>query len=163
METIPSFLEYYRSVRKRTNRLVNAIPPDKIHFTYKQGKFTIADQIRHIAAVERLMFAETLSGRKSLYRGCGKELAGGYENILNFFHRSHSETLQIISNLNDADLQRNCFTPTGAEIKIKKWLQLMAEHEIHHRAALYFYLGVLDIKTPPIFGLTSEELITQST
>src|SRR5690606_2293709 len=103
-------------------------------------KFTIADQIRHIAAIERLMFAETVSGRKSLYLGCGKELADDYENVLNFFNQSHTEALKIIGNLQNEDLKKKCFTPTGAEIEIGKWLQLLAEHEIHHRGELYIYL-----------------------
>ena len=34
----------------------------------------------------------------------------------------------------------------------------MVEHEIHHRGQLYMYLSLLDVKTPPIFGLTSEEV-----
>lgn len=161
METqkIQSFLSYYNQIRKRTSRLLAVVKTEHLEFSYKQGKFTIADQIRHIATIERLMFAETVSGRKSLYRGCGKEWADGYENVLNFFNQSHNETLEIISQLNDDDLLRNCLTPTGAEVNVGKWLQLLAEHEIHHRAELYIYLNLLDVKTPPIFGLTSEELI----
>ncbi len=34
----------------------------------------------------------------------------------------------------------------------------MAEHEIHHRGQLYMYLGMLGVETPPIYGLTSEEV-----
>lgn len=162
--TVNTFINQYESIRKRTIRLLKVIPPDKMDFAYKQGKFTIADQIRHIAAIERLMFAETVAGRKCLYQGCGKELADGYENVLKFFNQSHNETLEIISQLNDEDLKRNCLTQTGAEVNIGKWLQLLAEHEIHHRAELYIYiyLNMLDIKTPPMFGLTSEELIKRT-
>ncbi|MGH2643821.1 MAG: DinB family protein, partial [Chitinophagaceae bacterium] len=145
METqnIQSFLFYYNKVRKRTNRLLAVVSSEHLDFAYKQGKFTVSDQIRHIAAIERYMFAETISGRKSLYRGCGKELADGYENIMNFFNQSHKETLEIISQLNDEDLKRYCHTPTGTEIEIGKWLQLLAEHEIHHRAQLYIYMNML--------------------
>jgi uncharacterized damage-inducible protein DinB len=159
METIKTFLEYYEGVRKRTNRLLKSIPQEHFEFAYKQGKFTIADQIRHIAAIERLMFAETVSGRKSLYLGCGNDLANGYENVLNYFHKAHDETLKIIEELTDDDLQKNCFTPTGVEINIKKWLLFLAEHEIHHRAELYIYLNMLNVKTPPMYGLTAEQLI----
>jgi uncharacterized damage-inducible protein DinB len=34
----------------------------------------------------------------------------------------------------------------------------MVEHEIHHRGQIYVYLSMLGVKTPPIFGLTSEQL-----
>jgi uncharacterized damage-inducible protein DinB len=37
-------------------------------------------------------------------------------------------------------------------------MRAMVEHEIHHRAALYIYLNLLEIKTPPMYGLTAEEV-----
>lgn len=104
------------------------------------------------------MFTETIVGRKSSYKGCGKDLADGYENIMKFFNRLHEETLEILGNMKDDDLKHNCFTPAGTEINIAKWMQLLAEHEIHHRGELYIYLNLLDIKTPPMYGLTAEEL-----
>lgn len=36
------------------------------------------------------------------------------------------------------------------------------EHEAHHRGQLYFILGLRGISTPPIFGLTSEEVYARS-
>jgi uncharacterized damage-inducible protein DinB len=36
------------------------------------------------------------------------------------------------------------------------------EHEVHHRAQIYVYLGMLGIATPPIYGLTSEEVTERS-
>ena len=38
----------------------------------------------------------------------------------------------------------------------------MVEHEIHHRGQIYMYLGILGIETPPIYGLTSEEVRARS-
>jgi uncharacterized damage-inducible protein DinB len=34
----------------------------------------------------------------------------------------------------------------------------MVEHEVHHRAQIYVYLGILGIPTPALYGLTSEEV-----
>jgi uncharacterized damage-inducible protein DinB len=34
----------------------------------------------------------------------------------------------------------------------------MVEHEAHHRGQIYSYLGILGVPTPPIFGMTSEEV-----
>jgi uncharacterized damage-inducible protein DinB len=38
----------------------------------------------------------------------------------------------------------------------------MVEHEVHHRSQIYVYLGMLGIQTPPIYGLTSEEVRERS-
>jgi uncharacterized damage-inducible protein DinB len=38
----------------------------------------------------------------------------------------------------------------------------MFEHEAHHRGQLYEMLGVRGVPTPPLYGLTSEELIARA-
>lgn len=155
---IHSFLDYYDKVRERTKNVINVIPPDCIDFSYKPGKFTIADEIRHIAAIERYMFAENVAGRRSSYKGCGKELADGYAAVLDFFNVLHEQSIAIFKTLNNDDLKKKCTTPGNVEITVWKWLRAMIEHEIHHRAQLYIYLNLLDVKTPPIFGLNAEEV-----
>lgn len=156
--TIDSFLDYYSKVRERTIRVIKVVPPDQMDFSYKPGKFTIADEIRHIAAIERYMFAENVAGRKSCYKGCGKDLADGHDAVLAFFHELHQQSLAIFKKLGPDDLNRKCITPGNTPITVWKWLRAMVEHEIHHRAQVYIYLNLIDVKTPPIFGLNAEEV-----
>lgn len=156
--SVKSFIDYYEKIRSRTNKLIAVVPPEHIDFTYKPGKFTIGDQIRHIATIERYMYGETISGRPSAYPGCGKEFAESYEDIVAFFNEMHRQSIEIIRNLSDEDLNRKCLTPANNEISIWKWLRAMVEHEIHHRAELYIYLNLLDVKTPQIFGFSAEEV-----
>jgi uncharacterized damage-inducible protein DinB len=70
--------------------------------------------------------------------------------------------VEIFSQLSDDDLQKKCTTPGDVPISTWKWLRAMAEHEAHHRGQIYMYLGVLGVPTPPIFGLTSEEVRSRS-
>ncbi|MEW6730725.1 MAG: DinB family protein, partial [Acidobacteriota bacterium] len=74
----------------------------------------------------------------------------------------HKESIEIFRSLNNEDLQKKCITPAGSPITLWKWLRAMIEHEIHHRGQIYLYLGLLDIATPPIYGLTSEEVKERS-
>jgi uncharacterized damage-inducible protein DinB len=53
-------------------------------------------------------------------------------------------------------------TPAGAPITTWKWLRAMVEHEAHHRGQLYLLLGLRGIATPPIYGLTEEEVQARS-
>ncbi len=160
--SVQPFLNYYERLRERTNRLVAVIPPDKMDWAYKPGKYTIADMLRHLAALERYMFAENVQGGQSRYNGCGKELADGYDNVIGFFNEMHRQSMEIFSKLSDEDLQRKCATPAGTPLTTWKWLRAMTEHEIHHRGELYIYLNLLDVKTPPMFGLTAEEVQARS-
>ncbi len=159
---IESFLGYYSRIKNRTRRLFEYIPPEKIEWTYQKGKFTIADIIRHLANIERYMYAETVQGKPSVYRGCGLEYAKGLQEVISYYDQMHQESTKIFSQLTTGDLQKKCKTPEGIEITIWKWLRAMVEHEVHHRGQLYLYLAMLEVKTPPIFGLTSEEVISKS-
>jgi uncharacterized damage-inducible protein DinB len=160
--TIQPFLHYFGSVRERTMRVARCIPPDKIEWTYAPGKFTLGDILRHLAVAERYMWAENVQCQPSRYTTHGKELAEGHENVMAFMERLHSESLDIFRRLTDEDLQRKCKTPDNAPITTWKWLRLMVEHEIHHRGQVYLYLAMLGVRTPPLYGLTSEEVRARS-
>lgn len=108
------------------------------------------------------MFVETVCGRPNRYAGCGRDLADGYEQTLNYVNQLRAESMKILSCLSDADLQRKCATPDGARITVWKWLRAMVEHEIHHRGQLYIYLSLLSVPTLPLYGLTSEQVRERS-
>jgi uncharacterized damage-inducible protein DinB len=162
IRSIAQFLEYWDSVRGRTRRVVGSIPPGRIEWTYQTGKFTFGDLIRHLATIERFMYAETVSGRPSAYPGCGRELADGYDDVVAYFDRLDAESRSILGALPDAKLIEKCMTPAGTPITTWKWLRAMVEHEAHHRGQLYLMLGMLDVPTPPLYGLTSEEVRARS-
>lgn len=162
IQNLSVFLDYLDKVHQRTMRVIRCIPADKLEWTYRPGKFTLGDLVRHIAAIERYMFAETIAGRPSCYQGCGKDLADGYENVLSFMEKLHAESVAIFSKLSESDLRRKCTTPDGAPITVWKWLRAMVEHEIHHRGQIYLYLALLELPTPPLYGLTSEQVLERS-
>jgi uncharacterized damage-inducible protein DinB len=162
IRTVQPFLQYFGNVRERTMRVARCIPANKIDWSYAAGKFTLGDLLRHIVVTERFMFAENIQGRTSRYTNHGKELADGYDNILAFMERLHAESMEIFSKLTDENLRSKCGNPGGKEITTWKWLRSMVEHEIHHRGQIYLYLGMLGVPTPPLYGLTSEEVRSRS-
>jgi uncharacterized damage-inducible protein DinB len=160
--TIGPFLKYFDNVRERTLRVARCIPPDKIDWTYSPGKFTLGDLLRHIAVTERYLFAENVQNRESRYTSHGNEFAADFNSVMELMKRLHVESLAIFAKLTGEDLQRRCKTPGGADMQTSKWLRAMVEHEIHHRGQIYLYLGLLGVPTPPLYGLTSEEVRARS-
>src|SRR5438034_2380847 len=77
-----SFLEHWKSVRARTKRVAQIIPPERVEWTHAAGKFTLDDIVRHLGAIERYMYAENALRRPSRYPGHGRELADGREAVL---------------------------------------------------------------------------------
>lgn len=162
IKNIESFLDYYERLRERTRRVVVLIPPEHLEWTYKPGKFTPGDLVRHLATIERWLYAENVLGRPPAYPGCGRELADGFGATLAFFDELHRQSVEIFRQLSPEQLQTKIHTPAGMPITCWKWLRALAEHEIHHRGQIYLYLNMLGVATPPLFGLTSEEVLEKS-
>ena len=162
IRSVAGFLEYYGGIRQRTRRVVERIPDSEMEWRHAPGRFSFGDLVRHLAALERYMFAENVAGRPSRYPGHGRELADGPEAVRRYFEQRHAESLEIFRSLSDEDLGRRCVTPAGASMPVWKWLRAMVEHEVHHRGQLYLMLGMVGASAPPIFGLTSEEVRERS-
>jgi uncharacterized damage-inducible protein DinB len=152
------FVEYWKNVRQRTMRLLPLVPDADLEWTYAEGRFTFGDLYRHLAGIERGMYAETVEGRPSAYPGHGRELADGRGAIERYVGRAHEESVAIFSSLAPERLQGKCPTPAGTPITVWKWLRAMVEHEAHHRGQIYLMLAMRGVKTPPIYGMTEEEV-----
>ena len=156
-------MDYLERVHDRTRRVVLLIPPADIEWSPKPGWFTFGGLVRHLAAIERWMYAENAIGRPSRYAGHGTELASGFEGVLAYYDRLHAESAEILAALDTPALAAKVTTPAGTPITLWKWLRAMTEHEAHHRGQLYLMLAMRGVSTPPIYGLTSEEVKALST
>ncbi len=125
----------------------------------RPGRWTAGDQVRHLAGIERWMYAETVLGRTSCYPGHERELADGLEAVLAYYDRLHAEARALFATLTSEQWTGRVATPAGTPITTWKWLRAMVEHEAHHRGQLYFTLGLIGVPTPPIYGLSEPELV----
>ena len=153
-----SFADYWDKVRERTRRVAEVVPEEGLEWRWKPGTYSPGDVLRHLAGVERWMWAENAKRQPSRYPGHGEELASGLAAVKAYLERCHAEAMEIFRSLSGADLSAKCQTPAGAPITVAKWLRLMVEHEIHHRGQLYLLLAMQGVATPPIYGLTEEQV-----
>lgn len=157
-----AFADYFEKVRGRTLRVAACIPPD-VFETSPVGKgFTFGEILRHLAGLERHMFAENAAGRRSSYPGHDTQLASGPEATLAYIERLHAEAMAIVRSLGEDGMLARCTTPGNATMPVWKWLRSMVEHEAHHRGQIYTYLVVLGVPTPPLYGLTAEDVAARS-
>jgi uncharacterized damage-inducible protein DinB len=159
---VAPFLDYLDRFHERTRRIVERVSQDDLEWRAGAGRFTPGEMIRHLAGIERYMYGETVHGRTSRYSGTAPELAGDLAGTREYYDNLHRESRALFAELSDARLAEKCQTPAGAPITVGKWLRAMIEHEAHHRGQLYFILGLRGVPTPPIFGLTAEEVQARS-
>ncbi len=115
LHDLASFLDYWRNARRRTLRVLDVLPPADLEWTYAPGKFSFGDLFRHLAAIERFMYAENVRGRPSAYPGHAAALASGMDGVRAYLERCHSESLAIFAELTDAELHARCTTPGGGD------------------------------------------------
>jgi uncharacterized damage-inducible protein DinB len=176
--THEEFLHHFEQVRGRTMNLARCIPANKVEWRPEQaetskpphagtaygaaaeesGRFTLGGLARHIAATERLVFAEGACGRPSRYVGCGRELADGREAVLAYMETMHAESMAIFNAFTEEQWNGKGKSPDGHAITAWKLLRAMIEHEIHHRGQMYVYLGILGVEVPSLFGTNEAEL-----
>jgi uncharacterized damage-inducible protein DinB len=157
-----TFLDYLDRVHARTRRVVTCIPAEALEWAPAPSRWSAGDQVRHLAGIERWMYAETVHGRPSRYTGHGRELADGLPAVVAYYDGLHAEARAMFADLTPAQWTGRVATPAGTPITTWKWLRAMVEHEAHHRGQLYFTLGLLGVPTPPIYGLSESELLAQS-
>ena len=162
LQDTPSFLSYWRNARARTVRVLEALTPEDLEWAPASGAFSFGDLFRHLAGLERLMYAENVQGRPSVYPGHGADLAPGLDGVRAYLDRCHAESLAIFGQLSDADLLAPCLNPAGTQMATWKWLRAMAEHEAHHRGQLYLMASLHGRTVAPLFGLTEAQLAAAS-
>lgn len=61
IRSVRQFLDYWDGVRARTRRVIACIPPQHLEWTPRTGNFTLGDLARHLATIERYMYAGTVA------------------------------------------------------------------------------------------------------
>lgn len=162
IEDITSFTEYWTNARARTTRVLDRLPEGELEWSHAPGRFTFGDLLRHLAGIERFMYAENVQGRPSRYPGHSASLGAGISGVRAYMERCHAESLAVFRALEGADLHRKCETPAGKPITTWKWLRSMVEHEAHHRGQLYLMASMRGLSIPPLYGLTEEQVLERS-
>jgi len=155
-------LTYLDRMHGRTRALIACIQTEDVDWAPAPQWFTFGALVRHMAGMERWMWAETIAGRPSRYPGHGPELARDLDALTTYVDRLHEESRAVFAQLTDEDLKGPVATPGGATLSCWKWVRSMIEHEAHHRGQLYLMLAMRGVATPPIFGLTAEEVHARS-
>jgi uncharacterized damage-inducible protein DinB len=159
---IASYLRFFDSVRRRTERDVAALPPAAAAWRPPdaggEAGWSIGQIVVHIG-ISRLYFA-------SAYRGEGWIWArpegdpGDQRTWLPWLQRSAERYAALLRETPDEWLARRVETidTPGATLSGWRILMMMLEHEVHHRSQIDAYAGLQGWPVPDIFNRSAESI-----
>lgn len=145
------FIANWSRVHKQTTRLMKSAPNDKYDWKPEDTAMTLGGLMNHLYLSELFFVESTVTG------GFDKENrpqpVNDTEALIAAFDQSHSEGVAKIASLTPEQLNET-ITPFGPEKTMPRsfLMQVMLEHEIHHRGQLYTYLRMLGCECPALFG-----------
>jgi uncharacterized damage-inducible protein DinB len=159
---IASYLKFFDSVRRRTERDVAALPPAAVDWkpptVDDEDGWTIGQIVGHLGG-SRLYFA-------SAYRDEGWIWADvdcdprDQRTWLPWLQASAARFTAQLADTPDAWLTRRIAmidTP-GRSLSGWRLLMMMLEHEVHHRSQIDAYAGLQGWPVPDIFGRSAESI-----
>src|SRR5881394_382438 len=107
---VAPFIEYLDRVHQRTRRIVDVVREEDLEWQAGPGRMTPGELIRHLAGIERCMYAENVHGRPAAYPGHSRTLAEGAAATRAYYDRLHAESRALFAQLTDARLLEKCET-----------------------------------------------------
>jgi uncharacterized damage-inducible protein DinB len=158
---VESFLRFFDSVRRRTERDIAALPPAAAAWQPPprdgEAGWSIGELVGHIGAI-RLYFA-------SAYRGEGWLLTepeidrARQDTWVPWLQRSAERFVALMRDTPAVWLTRRIeMIDTPGTLPGWRLLMMMLEHEVHHRSQIDTYAGLQGWHVPQIFERTFESI-----
>jgi uncharacterized damage-inducible protein DinB len=159
---IASYLRFFDSVRRRTERDVAALPPAAAAWrpppAAGEAGWGIGQIVTHIGA-SRLYFASAYRGEGWIWGEAAAE-PGDQRTWLPWLERSAERFGALLCETPAAWLTRRVemIDTPGATLSGWRVLMMMIEHEVHHRSQIDAYAGLEGWPVPDIFNRSAESI-----
>ncbi len=157
IQDMEAFIRYFHGQRRRTQWVVDAIPPEKSGWRPWPGEPSAAEIVCRIAA-GHFMYATAIAYDYWAVDDYENE-AKTWEGALAYFHRRTEEALDLLRQLPNSVLQEKRHMP-GESFPVSAWrfAMTMLDHEIAHRAQLNAYLMLLNARRPNMAYISIESI-----
>ncbi len=145
------FIANWSRIHKQSARLMKVAPDDKYDWKPCDSAMPLGELMNHLYIAEALFIESALTG------GFDKDkLPAAINNtaeLIAAFDKSHEEGVAKVATITPEQMN-DMVAPFGPEKAMPRsfLMNVMLEHEIHHRGQLYTYLRILDCEVPALFS-----------
>jgi uncharacterized damage-inducible protein DinB len=157
-----SYLRFFDSVRRRTERDVAALPPEAAAWRPPaidgEAGWDIGRIVRHICG-SREYFASAYRGEGWIAQLVPEPDGGERESWVPLLRASAETYMAALRDTPDEWLRRKVeMIDTAGALSGWRILMMMIEHEVHHRSQIDSYAGLQGWPVPDIFGRSAESI-----
>jgi uncharacterized damage-inducible protein DinB len=158
---IASYLRFFDSVRRRTERDVAALPPEAAAWlppaAEGESGWSIGDIVGHIGG-SRLYFASAYRGEGWISTPPAMDRAD-QRTWLPWLQSSADQFVGLLRDTPSEWLTRRIeMIDTAGSLSGWRMLMMMLEHEVHHRSQIDTYAGLQGWPVPHIFERSAETI-----
>jgi uncharacterized damage-inducible protein DinB len=159
---VESYLRFFDSVRRRTERDVAALPPEAAAWrppaASGEAGWGIGELVGHIGAT-RLYFASAYRGEGWIWEKTEAD-PDDQAGWLPWLKTSGERFAALLEDTPRGWLDRRIemIDTPGQTLSGWRLLMMMLEHEVHHRSQIDSYAGLQGWPVPDIFGRSAESI-----
>ena len=164
--------DYFNMVHGVTIRAIATLADPDLDFRPRARARTTRELIFHIYAQEKLTAEAARDGRFTMEAANGSNpedpvnapavaALATVKDAVTFANGCHEAAEAIFRAMSEQDVARPVESPMGTYPAWQYFMFAYDEHW-HHRGQLYLILGMVGVTTPPLYGLTSEEVRARS-
>jgi uncharacterized damage-inducible protein DinB len=148
MNSIELILSQRKAFFEGTEMVLQGIKPEWFDLKPMPELMSFGEQIDHISAVEAELLDETATALKFKKISFDYKPCQNLESSLAQWRRVHGLGDKFISDLDDEKLDIRFLTVSHAHISVYAMINVVLEHEIHHRGEVIAYFRMMKSEPP---------------
>jgi len=150
LEDLIEHLQRYRTI---TLQVFDLIDDDDLRWRPSADRYSLGQQLLHIAQAEHRFTHGLFEGDWSLDRVRFPKEMPGLDEMRIFFERVRDHTLEKLRQVDPEELSQIVEIPDSpVDHTLRSWLWFILEHELHHRGQVWGYLRAMG-RTPPFYAI----------
>ncbi len=146
---LDSYIRNWKRIHKQTTRVMALVPDDQYDWRPAPTSMTLGELMNHLWLSELGFVEGVLNGERTERPAPLRNTA----ELVAAFDQTHAAAAEHVATLTPEQLEETV-TLFGPEYPLKRRviLNMLHEHEIHHRGQLYVYLRMLGCALPALYS-----------
>jgi len=128
--------------------VIDGIPAEAGVFRPQGGMMTFGEQVHHLSSVERYIAAKIIDGLALPLTRPEADAASPLDGLRGNLRETLRMTQELLNHLQDSSLDRMVPLGGGRERSVRYLLQVMVEHQVHHRGQMVVYFRTMGTEPP---------------